>query len=638
MATTFYKQHGYPGCDASCYHSVCDTAGSWAPASLTSHSAYPPCPTLKDTATMSRFVAAIGMFLTLTVTAYAENLDRAVIARPADDGKMYIEWRLLESDPKKIAFNVYRRDRNGQTIKLNEKQITKTTDFVDDSASEGVEYVWFVRSVLKNKEGSASREARGKNSDCSTPFLSLRLDGKHRFYKVGIANLDGDQRFDYVVKQPFKSTDPWNKVWKRSTDTYKLEAYAHGGRFLWRYDLGWSIECGLWYMPYAVYDLDSDGKAEVAVKTGVGDPRDHDGRVRSGPEYLTILDGQSGKPIAQDEWISREPFQASGELAYNRASRNQICVAYLDGKAPSLIVERGTYGVIILVAYQFRDGKLKKLWRWDNRRETKCYLGQGAHSMHVADVDGDGRQEVIIVSAVIDDDGTSLWSTGLGHPNHCYVGDIDPSRDGLEIYYGIETRKKNNGMCLVGAATGKILWGHDQHTQHIHALGLCSDIDPTQPGTKCYSGECEFEDKRWLRNCKGEVLSTKDLGGLSPRVVHWDADLQRELLHGGIISDYRGNSIRPRVEGYLVAVADILGDWREEIITSMPGKLRIYTTTIPAVDRRTCLMQDPIYRMDVVVAAMGYYQAPMTRGLIKQTPSMKMLLVPSSGQLPQKER
>lgn len=557
------------------------------------------------------FLALLMTFATQRLAA--ETLDRGIIARPVAEGKIYVGWRLLDGDAADVAFNIYRRSGEAKAVKLNESPITKTTDFVDATAPKGVEHAWFVRPVTGGKEAKASREATASvsESDKPAPYISLKLKGDYKFQKVGIADLNNDRRYDYVIKQPSDNIDPWHKYWKRSPDTYKLEAYRHDGTFLWRHDLGWSIERGIWYSPYVVYDLDGDGRAEVAVKTGEGDPREPDGKVRTGPEYLSILDGLTGKPITRVDWPSRKDFTM--KHGYNYASRNQLCVAYLDGKTPSLLVERGTYNIIVIDAYQFRDGKLKKIWTWDNRNESRKYRGQGAHWMHAADVDGDGRDEVVIGSAVIDDNGKPLWSTGLGHPDHCYVGDIDPSRPGLEIYYGIETRqRKGNGMCLVDAATGRILWGHDQPTTHIHSSGLCSDLDASQPGCECYSGERDFKDKRWLRDCKGNVISTKDLGGLAPRAVYWDADLQRELLRSGRISDYNGERMSPRAQGHIAAIADILGDWREEIITSVKGELRIYTTTIPATDRRACLMQDRLYRMDVVTAAMGYFQVPMT--------------------------
>ena len=137
---------------------------------------------------------------------------------------------------------------------------------------------------------------------------------------------------------------------------------------------------------------------------------------------------------------------------------------------------------MIVQAYRYENGQLDSVWRWDNVGLGKEYQGQGAHWMHAADVDGDGRDEIILGSLVLDDDGKPLWTTGLGHPDHFYVGDIDPNRPGLEIYYGIETRQQKNGMCLVDAATGKILWGHDQPTRHVHGQGLCADLDPRYPG------------------------------------------------------------------------------------------------------------------------------------------------------------
>jgi ABC-type sugar transport system ATPase subunit len=425
--------------------------------------------------------------------------------------------------------------------------------------------------------------------------------------QVGIADLDGDGCYDFVIKQPRDNIDPYEKYWKPSPNTYKLEAYRHDGRFLWRHDLGWAIEQGIWYSPYVVYDLDGDGRAEVAVKTGQGDPRDADGRVQTGPEYLSILDGRTGEPMVRVDWPSRANFPS-----YNYASRNQLGVAYLDGKTPALLVARGTYNYMVLIAYQFKDGKLRELWRWDNKDAPKTFWGQGAHWMHSGDVDADGRDEVALGSVMIDDHGKPLWTTGLGHPDHFYLGDLDPQRPGLEIYFGIEPRRKENAMCMVDACTGKILWGHQEATQHIHSSGLCSDIDPQHPGSECYSGERDFKDKRWLRDCKGHVIATNDLGGLAPRAAYWDADPQRELVTGGRITKYQGQTLRPRIEGDVIAVVDLLGDWREEIITSVAGQLRIYMTTIPAADRRTCLMEDPIYRTDVTHAAMGYYQVPMT--------------------------
>jgi rhamnogalacturonan endolyase len=496
-----------------------------------------------------------------------------------------------------------------QPVKLTSEPVFRTTDFLDAGAQKTEQPVEYsVRAVVKGAEVSGDKPATARLAGEETGYLRIPLRGSYQVQKAGIADLDGDGKLDYVIKQPIDNIDPADDYWKTSPDTYKLEAYLSDGTFLWQHDMGWDIERGIWYSPYVVYDLDGDGRAEVACKAGEGDHRGEDGRVKSGPEYLDILDGMTGKLRCRTDWVPRSEFRG---VDYNRTSRNQLCVAYLDGKTPCLVVDRGTYNLIILVAYEFHDGRLRELWRWSNSRTSRRYWGQGAHWMHGADVDRDGRDEVVVGSAVIDDNGQELWSTGLGHPDHCYVGDLDPERPGLEIYYGIEPSNPKNSMCMVDAATGKILWGYDQRTVHIHSSGLVSDIDPSHPGSECYSGERDEKEKRWLRDCRGNVIAMADIGSLAPRAAYWDSDAQREIVARGAIKKFNGPVLEPKIEGSVVAVADILGDWREEIITTVPGEMRIHVSTIPAADRRTWLMADPVYRMDVVCAAMGYYQVPM---------------------------
>lgn len=534
-----------------------------------------------------------------------EKLDRGLVAMAVAGNKVYLGWRLLDSDPKDVAFNVYRRSGSGKSVMLNREPITKTTDFTDEQPPSG-EQQYFVRTAVGGKEGKSSPSVAATPCAEGRAFIRIKLDGDHTFQKAGIADLDGDGRLDFVLKQPNSNVDPYIKYWKRSPGTYKLEAYRHDGKFLWRHDLGPAIEQGIWYSPYLVQDFDGDGKAEVAVKTGEGDPRDADGRVQSGPEWLSILDGMTGKERARVAWPSRERFPD-----YNYYCRNQLGIAYLDGRTPCLIVERGTYNVIKLVACEFHRGKLRELWRWEEKDETiGKYAGQGAHCLRAADVDGDGRDEVIIGSAVIDDNGAGLWTTGLGHPDNVTIGQLDPSRPGLQIHYDMETRQKTNGICMVDAKTGRILWGLQEPTKHIHSSGLCADIDPAHPGVECYGGERDYPEQRWLFSAKGELIVKEDLGGLAPRAAYWDADCQRELLVKGRLHKFKGADVAPRIEGDVIAVADILGDWREEIITSLPGELRIYSTTIPAADCRVTLLRDPIYRTDVTGGAQGYYQIP----------------------------
>lgn len=540
-----------------------------------------------------------------------EALDRGVVAVATGAKQNYVGWRLLDSDPAGIAFNVYRSVGGKTPDRLNAAPLTKTTDFVDTSTPAGDDCKYTVRAVTGSGEGETSRAVSPITG--AEPCVTFQLEPGQTVQKVGIGDLDGDGRYDYVLKTPQDNIDPALPWWTPSPDTYKLDAYSHDGRRLWRKDLGWSIERGIWYSPFIVWDLDGDGKAEVAAKTGEGDPRGADGRVETGPEWVSIFDGATGQEIARDNWLSRE---IPGEkYNYNLSSRNQICIAYLDGKTPSLIVNRGTYTTIRLVAYQLRNKKLEKLWAWDSREEAGRgrYNSQGAHIMHAADIDGDGRDEVIIGSAVVDDNGNGLWTTGFGHPDFCFVGDIDPKHPGLEIFYGIEPRRADNALCLVDAKTGTLLWGLKEPTVHVGTNGMCADIDARYPGSECHAADVGPERKfvkGWLFSAQGELLSDKRQSGMA-QPVYWDADPQRELVHGTKIQDFGGEWHAAKLTGRVVAVADVLGDWREEIITSAPGQLRIYTTTIPACDRRACLMQDPIYRIDVAVSAMGYYGAPM---------------------------
>jgi hypothetical protein len=566
------------------------------------------------------------------VTGYAtarveEKLNRGLVAMPLGDGRVYLGWRLLETDPAGVAFNLYRRSAAAAAVRLNEQPLSRTTDFVDGSAPPDQDNAWFVRPVLDAQEQADSETTTLPAKAETRGYQAIRLQGDYTFQKVGLGDLDGDGRLDYVIKQPGDNIDPAASYWEKSPDTYRLEAYTGDGRFLWRYDLGWGIERGIWYSPYLVYDFDGDGKAEVAAKTSDGDPRGPDGRVTSGPEFLSILDGQTGTERTRLPWLDRADFGA-GMSGYNYASRNQLGVGYLDGKTPCLLVARGTYTVMKVVAYQFHGGGLQELWAWDNREESRrpSWAGQGAHFMHCGDVDADGRDEVLLGSCLLDDDGKGLWSTGLGHPDRCFLGDIDPQRPGLEVFYHLEPAQKRNGLCLVDARTGEIVWGLQEQTYHVGS-GMAADIDPTVPGQEVWAAEDGKGDPagknyggnppRWLLSCTGELLARD---GMVPpvTVVYWDADAQRELAAGRAIRKYKGAALAQDIEGSQSFWADVLGDWREELVTSVKGELRVYTTTIPAADRRVCLLQDPIYRLDVAHNAMGYHQPPMLSVCLSQ--------------------
>jgi rhamnogalacturonan endolyase len=538
---------------------------------------------------------------------FMEKLDRGLVVLPKNSAprySVYVGWRLLASDPPDVCFNVYRAEKpRGPYRRLNQAPIADSTNFLDTTAEPGRQYSYKISAVIQNKERGFTKPVTIDPSRCGDSFIRIPLKEKVVCQKVAVADLDGDGAYDYVVKYPNFNTDPYQApgYWKRSEDTYKIEAYRSDGTFLWRYDMGWAIEEGIWYSPIVVFDLDGDGRAEVYTKAGEGDPRDPDGRVTSGPEYLIELDGLTGKVRHRVDWPSRDGFKE-----YNYYCRNLLGIAYLDGKRPYLIVVRGTYGLMKVVAY---GAGLQPLWRWESTGPYEKYGGQGMHGLHAADIDGDGCDEVILGGSVLDHDGKPLWQLGHGHPDVCYVADVDPSNPGFEIFYGFEPRHPKGGaICLVDARSGKVLWSCPDPTKHVHGQGLVAKLDASRPGLQCYAAE-QDGSKSWLFDVKGNLISGQNLGGCSPKAAYWNEDALRELIIGKHISTYGGPSIQ-ELEGNIIGIADCLGDWREEIITSVEGELRIYTTTIPARTRRVCLMQDRLYRNDVAVQSMGYFYIP----------------------------
>lgn len=538
-------------------------------------------------------------------TRISERLGRGLVAVPLDSGGVYLSWRFLLSDTEETGFNLYRQSGADPETLLNDTPIVRTTDYVDRDADPARDQTWRVAPVVGGEESADSEVVHLAGDAPPRPYLAIRLKDdlpENSIHKIGIGDLDGDGAYDFVVKRPGGRVDPGTI--RRSPDTFKVEAYRSDGSFLWRKDLGWSIELGTWYSPMIVFDLDGDGRAEVALKTGEGDPRNENGRVLSGPEYLTVWDGETGDTIARQAWIDRGEPADWGDHSGNRMNRNMLGVAYLDGKTPSLVVLRGIYGLMRAETWWLQAGELHKAWAWTNQTAGWKYQGQGQHNIHVADIDGDGFDEILNGSIAIDHDGTILWSTGLGHGDRFYVSDIDPAREGLEVWYSYEDPHPQNGVSLWDARTGDLLFGTREETADDQVdRVLAGDIDPAYPGLELWGD-------RFFFSASGEPIDREvpPTSGL----VWWDADPLREIEHGGEVFKYGGDVLTSGIEGRVVAWADILGDWREEIITITQGELRIYTTVIPATDRHPCLMQDRLYRLDVALISQGYEQVPMT--------------------------
>lgn len=568
-----------------------------------------------------------------------ERLGRGVFAQQVPEGA-YISWRLLNTEPADFGFDIFRIVGN-ERQKLNNAPILQTCDWLDTAPVADCFYEVQVSGPMADDFPKGRAQLLPMPEDKSLAYRSYKLkEADKAIQKIAFGDLDGDGEMDFVVKYPRGNVDPWSVVWYASKDTYKLEAFRSTGERLWTKDLGWSIEAGIWYSPYVVYDFNGDGCAEVAVKTGEGDPRDADGRVQDGPEWLTILDGKTGREIARAPWPDRDSFDS-----YNHASRNLLAVGYVDGKTPCILVMRGTYTAMFAQAWQLNGTKLEQLWAYDNLDLPKKYYGQGAHTNYCVDVDGDGRDEVILGSIVLDDNGAPLWTTGKGHPDGVFFGDILPSHPGPEIGYFMETRNPKDGICLVDAKTGKVLWGLQEKTNHVDGKGTCADVDARYPGCEMAGADMAILEpgtnkrgllKGWLFTADGTLLTEgKDMYfRFGKQTIWWDADLQKEILNGRSVEDYRGCATEGKFQGNFVQACDVIGDWREEIITTLDGEFRVYSTPIPAMDRRRCLMQCHNYRMRQASNSMGYTtEALLDYDLETKAPNLNLTLLKDTSTL-----
>jgi hypothetical protein len=555
-----------------------------------------------------------------------ERFTRALVAAVNDAGQAYVGWRLLREDGAGVAFNVYRQTAGGAPQKVNAEPITSSTNLVDTTAPMDQENTWFVRVVSGGRELAPSDTASLPANSPPHRVRVITLQGDYLFNRVGICDLDGDGVFDYVIKQPGAGHGLDPGTIRPSPDTFKLEAYnGRSGAFMWRYDLGWNMNMGVWWTPFITGDFDGDGKAEVALKmapyaaTRAEATIAEGGFVLEGPEYLTVLNGMTGREIARADWVERGDPARWGDSRGNRVNRNQIGVAKLDGRRLSILVARGTYTLMYVDAWNLVDGKLVKAWRWFGDESTPKVQGQGAHGMHVFDFDGDGKEEVALGSVVVDDNGRTLWSNGLGHPDVFYAADIIPERPGLEIAYGYEDRQPINGIQVADARTGEMIWGHPDSTAHIHDWGMLADIDAANPGYEFYGAEQQRSRGQFLYSARdGKLLSREFMGSITLNPIYWLAGPQKLyniFSYRGdttVLHQYRAPAPVETLEGRIVAIADVLGDWREELILTKSGELRIATTTVPSTSRHVTLMQDPLYRNDVAHASMGYFYPPNT--------------------------
>ena len=597
-----------------------------------------------------------------------EQLNRGVVA-VRNGQQVVVSWRTLMADQKSESFDVY---RNGH--KLNKSSLIKGGTFFVDEHPLSTDATYEVRGGAY----SGSFTLRGDSPDGYIPIPLQKPDGgitpdgqpfTYSANDASVADVDGDGVYEIILKwDPSNAHDNAHDGFTGPTifDCYRLD-----GARLWRIDMGINIRSGAHYVPFIVYDLDGDGCAEFIVRTAdgtrdakgrvIGDSladyrhraqpdaqnptpekewgrynrqgRPMTGRILSGPEYITVFNGLTGEAMDTKPYIpERGNLMDWGDNYANRSDRMLAAVGYLDGHHASTIFCRGYYTRTVLAAWDWDGKELRQHWVFDtNQPEWSAYAGQGNHNLRVADVDGDGCDEITYGSMAVDHDGQGLYNTGMGHGDALHLMAFDPSTTALQVWDCHENRR--DGSELRDAATGKVIFQIPSKSD----VGRCmaADIDPTNPGLEMWSS-----DSHGIRNMKGEVIySAQDpddpqhqqhlvLNGRHLSVnfgIWWDGDLLRELLDHETVSKYDwtnhaivdlikfpGIVFNNGTKSNPCLSADILGDWREEVIARTPDsrELRIFVSTIPTDYRINCLMQDIPYRLSVAAQNVGYNQPP----------------------------
>jgi rhamnogalacturonan endolyase len=583
-----------------------------------------------------------GHHKTITIDGrQAERIDRGLVAVPTPDGVL-VSWRLLGDDPHRIAFDVFRNGR-----RINDRPVAGKSNLLDPAGKPGDRY------AIAPLHGHRTPAVAAWDTDHLDIPIQKPADGvtpagvayTYNANDASIGDLDGDGQYEIVLKwDPSNSKDNSQAGY---TGEVFLDAYELDGTRLWRIGLGRNIRAGAHYTQFLVYDFDGDGKAEVVAKTADGttdgagtvigdaaaDYRTVNGYILSGPEFLTVFDGRSG---AAQSTIPYEPARGTvadwGDGYGNRVDRFLAAVAYLDGHHPSLIMARGYYTRTVLVAYDFAAGQLTHRWTFDSKISGSQYEGQGNHNLAPADVDGDGKDEIVYGALCIDDDGTVKYGTGLGHGDALHVGDLNPDHPGLEVFGVHEHKAATYGMEEHDAATGEHLFG--TFTGIDTGRGASGDIDPAHPGEEAWAINGAWNSPTgWLYAADGTLISNNIPA--ANYVVYWDGDLGREILdHNfdtttglgvGTIGKWdpatqtttnlltaTGTLSNNYTKGTPALQADLLGDWREEVIwrTADSSALRLFSTPYPTKYGFTTLVHDPLYRLGVAWQNVAYNQPP----------------------------
>lgn len=600
--------------------------------------------------------SALTVALVATQFAFAaprqmENLGRGLVASNVGKG-MLVSWRLLGTDDPATSFVLYR-----DGLKIADISGTQGTNYLDASGSTSSKYT--VAAVVDGKEGPQSGlsvllDKSVSNSGRSVPYKTIKLevpaaqtmpDGEKCTYTpndASAADLDGDGELEIVLKwDPSNAHDNSQTGY---TGTVFIDAYKLDGKRLWRIDLGKNIRAGAHYTQFQVFDYDGDGKAEMIVKTADGtidgtgkaignasiDNRDGNGLILKGNEFLTVFRGSDGAEITTIDYVPKRNINQSvkgkngkgywGDDYGNRSERYIAATAYLDGAHPSAIFIRGYYSASYVVAYDFDGKQLKQRWFHKSEDPGQGLYEQGNHNITTGDIDGDGYDEIVFGAAALNHDGSLRYRTGYGHGDAGHLGDLDPDTPGLE-FFGVQEHKDAPCTDDLRDKNGKILHCGAQGGND-NGRGMAADVDSTQRGYEFWSSK-----GGGLHNIKGQVLGSPSVS-MNFR-IYFDGDVYDELLDGGYVTKYVSAKANPSVyfdagaalgaagcngtKNTPTLVADLFGDWREEMVLRSekdPSVLYIVSTPVTSPHRVYTLMHDAVYRTAIAWQNTAYNQPP----------------------------
>lgn len=595
--------------------------------------------------------SALALLVSMGANAqrFTDKLDRGLVAVKTTKG-VYCSWRIQADEYYDVKYNLYR-----DGTKVNAEPLD-VSNFTDTSGSESSQYT--VKAVLNGVEQQASKAATVFKSNYKEIKIKhdASLKATYEPNDACCADVDGDGEVEILMK--FNNKEEGEQLYPKNGPTINgvatkeysmLACLKQDGTVLW-----W-VNCGPNMGDFqnneqniVGYDWDMDGKAEVVMRLEEGSTvhmadgttytigangkngsswtnyREPKGSgsvewfTHYGKEFLWYCEGATGKPYQCIEFPLKRLEDGETDLKAawgdgygHRSSKYFFGAPYLDGKHPSIFLGRGIYTRHKFIAYDVdpKTHDLKVRWKWTNNQPGSPWYGQGYHNYIVADVDWDGRDEIVWGSMVIDDNGKGLSTTGLGHGDAQHIGDFNPYIHGQEMFACNEDNPSNNYR---DATTSKIYYRKTDTNDDGRCLA--GNFYNDFPGAVGHSAH-----DTPISTVTNEHVST-NTNGLSMNFrIYWDGDLLEECFNNtevtkpgvGTIATFLGAYSNNGTKATPCYQGDIFGDWREEVIErTADNNIRIYTTNEPTKWRNYSLWYDHQYRNGMVWQPCGYNQPP----------------------------